>query len=392
MREQFPIFQKHPSLIYLDSAATTHKPQVVIDALTTFYAEEYGTVHRAIYQSALIATDRYNETRETVRHFVNAAQVEEIVFTRGTTDALNLIALSWARTYLKPGDEILVSEMEHHSNLVPWQMAAAATGAILRFFDGLPTVTAATKLIAIAHMTNVTGQINPIAQIAKEAKRVGAILVVDGAQAAPHLKIDVQALGCDFYAFSSHKCYGPTGVGVLYGRKELLDSMPPVQGGGDMIDRVDLQRSTYAKAPLRFEAGTPIIGSVIALKTALDFITAIGQEQIAAHENALRRRLEAELSTIEGLVILGNQADKGPLTTFTIAGLHSLDIATWLDLKHIAIRSGNLCAQPALRKFGLETASRVSFGIYNTMTEVELFLTELKKIVTKLQVSLRSDK
>ena len=392
MREQFPIFQKHPSLIYLDSAATTHKPQVVIDALTTFYAEEYGTVHRAIYQSALIATDRYNETRETVRRFVNAAQVEEIVFTRGTTDALNLIALSWARTYLKPGDEILVSEMEHHSNLVPWQMAAAATGAILRFFDGLPTVTVATKLIAIAHMTNVTGQINPIAQIAKEAKRVGAILVVDGAQAAPHLKIDVQALGCDFYAFSSHKCYGPTGVGVLYGRKELLDSMPPVQGGGDMIDRVDLQRSTYAKAPLRFEAGTPIIGSVIALKTALDFITAIGQEQIAAHENALRRRLEAELSTIEGLVILGNQADKGPLTTFTIAGLHSLDIATWLDLKHIAIRSGNLCAQPALRKFGLETASRVSFGIYNTMTEVELFLTELKKIVTKLQVSLRSDK
>jgi len=385
MRDQFPIFKHHPSLVYLDSAATAHKPQCVIDSLTKFYSEEYGTVHRAIYRGALIATDRYNDTRETVRKFVNAEHVEEIVFTRGTTDALNLIALSWARTNLKPGDEILVSEMEHHSNLVPWQMAAQATGATLRTFDGMPTITSATKLIAIAHMTNVTGTINPIALIAKEAKKVGAILVVDGAQAAPHLKIDVQALGCDFYAFSSHKCYGPTGLGILYGKKELLDSMPPIFGGGDMIDRVDLDQSTYAKAPLRFEAGTPIIASVVALKAALDFIEEIGQEKIAAHENNLRIKLEEGLSSIEGLRILGTDPDKGPLTTFAIKGIHSLDLATLLDLKNIAIRSGNLCAQPTLRKFGLETATRVSFGIYNTIEEVDHFLSELKKVIAKLQ-------
>ncbi len=385
MRDQFPIFQKHPTLVYLDSAATAHKPKCVIDALTKFYAEEYGTVHRAIYQSALVATDRYNDTRETVRKFLNASSTEEIVFTRGTTDALNLIALSWARTHLKPGDEILVSEMEHHSNLVPWQMAAQATGATLKIFEGFPQITSATKLIAIAHMTNVTGAINPIAQIAKEAKKVGAILVVDGAQAAPHLTIDVQALGCDFYAFSSHKCYGPTGLGVLYGRKELLESMPPIMGGGDMIDRVDLQQSTYAKPPLRFEAGTPIIGSVVALKAALDFIEEIGKEKIAAHENALRVHLEEGLMTINGMQILGGTGEKGPLTTFAIQGIHSLDIATFLDLKHIAIRSGNLCAQPAMRKFGLETAARVSFGIYNTIEEVDLFLSELKKVISRLQ-------
>jgi cysteine desulfurase/selenocysteine lyase len=385
MRDQFPIFQKHPSLIYLDSAATSHKPKCVIDALTTFYAEEYGTVHRAIYQSALIATDRYNDTRETVRKFIHASSAEEIVFTRGTTDALNLVALSWARTQLKPGDEILVSEMEHHSNLVPWQMAAQATGATLKIFTGFPPITGSTKLIAIAHMTNVTGSINPIADIAKEAHRVGAILVVDGAQAAPHLPIDVQALGCDFYAFSSHKCYGPTGLGILYGRKELLESMPPVIGGGDMIDRVDLYRSTYAKPPLRFEAGTPIIGSVVAFKAALDFIEQIGRKKMAAHENALRLHLEQGLATIEGMQILGNDLDKGPLTTFAIKGVHSLDIATFLDLKHIAIRSGNLCAQPALRTFGLETAARVSFGIYNTLEEVDFFLKELKKTIDRLR-------
>jgi cysteine desulfurase/selenocysteine lyase len=385
MREQFPIFQKHPTLIYLDSAATAHKPQCVIDAITKFYAEEYGTVHRAIYQSALIATDKYNAARETVQKFLNAEHVEEIVFTKGTTDSINLVALSWARTHLKAGDEILVSEDAHHSNLVPWQMAARTTGATLRTFEGIPVLTSATKLVAIAHMTNVTGTIYPIAEIAKEAKKVGAILVVDGAQAAPHLNTDVQALGCDFYAFSSHKCYGPTGVGVLYGKKHLLESMPPIYGGGDMIDRVELQNSTYAKPPLRFEAGTPMIGSVIALKAALDFIERIGKEKIEAHETKLRLHLEVGLRSITGLLILGTDSNKGPLSTFAIEGIHSLDLATLLDLKHIAIRSGNLCAQPTLRKFGLETASRVSFGIYNTMEEVDLFLGELRKIVATLR-------
>ncbi len=376
IRSLFPIFEKHPELIYLDSAATAQKPKCVIDALANFYAEEYGTVHRAIYKGSLLATEKYNATREAARKFVNAKHFEEIIFTRGTTDALNLIALSWGRTHLKRGDEICVSEREHHSNFVPWQMLAEEKGLQL-----VSEITPKTRLVAVAHMTNVTGEIRPIAEIVQKAKKVGAIVVVDGAQAAPHLKIDVQALGCDFYAFSGHKCYGPTGVGILYGKKELLESMPPVIGGGDMIHRVAFDKTTFAAPPLRFEAGTPIIGSVIALKAALDFLSSADKE----HENGLRIMLEEQFRSIEGLRILGESSDKGPLTTFTIEGIHPLDIATLLDLKNIAIRSGHLCAQPCLRSFGLETAARVSFGIYNTVEEVYYFLEELKKVVRTLR-------
>jgi len=376
MRDQFPIFETHPELIYLDSAATAHKPKCVIDALTQFYADEYGTVHRAIYKGSLAATDKYNAARETARKFLNAAHTEEIVFTRGTTEAINLVALSWGRTHLKPGDEICVSSHEHHSNFVPWQMLAQEKGLTL-----VSTITPKTRLVALAHMTNVTGEIRPIADIVKQAKQVGAIVVVDGAQAAPHLKIDVQALGCDFYAFSGHKCYGPTGVGILYGKKELLDSMPPIYGGGDMIQRVDLDHTTYAEPPLRFEAGTPIIGSVIALKVALDFL----EQAEKGHEDRLRILLETELRQIDGLRILGESQNKGPLTTFTIDGVHPLDIATLLDLKNIAIRSGHLCAQPCLRSYGLEAAARVSFGLYNSEDDVHCFMTSLKDILKKLR-------
>lgn len=376
MRDQFPIFEKHPELIYLDSAATAHKPKCVIDALTQFYADEYGTVHRAIYKGSLAATDKYNATRETVRKFLNAAHTEEIVFTRGTTEAINLVALSWGRTHLKPGDEICVSSHEHHSNFVPWQMLAQEKGLTL-----VSAITPKTRLVALAHMTNVTGEIRPIADIVKQAKQVGAIVVVDGAQAAPHLKIDVQALGCDFYAFSGHKCYGPTGVGILYGKKELLDSMPPIYGGGDMIQRVDLDHTTYAEPPLRFEAGTPIIGSVIALNAALDFL----EKTEKGHEDRLRILLETELRQIDGLRILGESQNKGPLTTFTIDGVHPLDLATLLDLKNIAIRSGHLCAQPCLRSYGLEAAARVSFGLYNSEDDVSQFLEALKSVILKLR-------
>ncbi len=379
MRDQFPIFKKHPELIYLDSAATAHKPKSVIDALMQFYAEEYGTVHRAIYKGSLLATEKYNATREAVRKFLNAKHAEEIVFTRGTTDAINLVALSWGRTHLKEGDEICVSEKEHHSNFVPWQMLAKEKGLKL-----VSTITPRTRLVAIAHMTNVTGEIHPIEEIVARAKEVGAVVVVDGAQAAPHRKIDVQALGCDFYAFSGHKCYGPTGVGVLYGKKALLESMPPVQGGGDMIAKVTLEKTTYAEPPLRFEAGTPIIGSVIALKAAIDFIESIGQDIIATHENALRQTLEEHLRAVKGLTILGTSLEKGPLTTFTIEGIHPLDLATFLDLKNIAVRSGHLCAQPCLQSFGLTAATRVSFGIYNTKEEVYRFLEELDRAIRKL--------
>jgi len=384
MRDEFPIFRAHPELIYLDSAATAHKPKCVIDALTQFYAEEYATVHRAIYRGSLKATEKYNETRLLAAKFLNA-EPNEIVFTRGTTDAINLVAQSYGRTFLKPGDEILISQMEHHSNIVPWQMVAEQTGAKLRWIPMNPQgclewegwITPKTKLIALAHISNVTGTINPIREIGKAAHAVGAKLLVDGAQAAPHLKIDVQALDCDFYAFSGHKCYGPTGVGVLYGKKELLEQMPPVQGGGDMIERVDFEESTYQMPPLRFEAGTPLIGPVIALKSALEFVM---KHRDPSHEQKLLAHATQRLLAIPGLKIIGEAPEKGPILTFQIEGVHPLDLATLLDLKNIAIRSGHLCAQPLLRCFGLEHAARVSFGIYNTLEEADFFADALQEV------------
>jgi len=384
MRDEFPIFKKHPKLIYFDSAATAQKPQCVIDALTQFYSEDYATVHRAIYRTAIKASEEYHETRVTAARFLNASP-EEIVFTRGTTDAINLVAQSYGKTFLKPGDEILISEMEHHSNLVPWQMAAKHTGATLRYIpmdergvlQWKGWITPKTKFVALAHVSNVTGTIHPIAEIGRAAHAVGAKLLVDGAQAAPHMKIDVQALHCDFYAFSGHKCYGPTGVGVLYGKKELLAIMPPVQGGGDMIERVDLEDTTYQAPPLRFEAGTPIIGSVIALKTALEFI-----EQHRQPDQLLSYATE-KLLKIPNLRIIGTAPHKGPIITFHIKGVHPLDLATFLDLKNVAIRSGHLCAQPLLRKFGLTAAARASFGLYNTVEEVDLFVDGVKELASQ---------
>ncbi len=394
MRSEFPIFQKHPNLIYLDSAATTHKPACVLQTMHRFSAEDYATVHRSIYRSSLAATEQYHAAREVVRRFLNASCAEEIIFTRGTTDAINLVALSWGKANLKPGDEIVLSEMEHHSNLVPWQLLAKETGARLRWIpmkqdgtlelDGV--IRPGVKLVAIGHISNVTGTINPVAEIVAQAHQVGAVVLVDGAQAAPHQVIDVRALGCDFYAFSGHKCYGPTGIGVLYGKKALLDAMPPVLGGGDMIESVTLEQTTFAQPPLRFEAGTPMIGSVIGLKAALQWMEEKGIANIAKHETALRVQLEERLGNIPGLQILGTAPEKGPLCTFSIEGVHPLDIASWLDLKNIAIRSGHLCAQPALRKFGLTAAARVSFGAYNMASEVDLVCAELEKFCRRMNV------
>lgn len=383
MRDEFPIFTAHPELIYLDSAATAHKPRSVIEALSRFYSEDYATVHRAAYRPSLRATEKYNETRAKVAQFLHAAHVDEIVFTRGTTDALNLVAQSYARTYLQPGDEIVVSEMEHHSNLVPWQMVAKQTGAHLRWIpaneqgvlEWVGCIQPKTKLVAVAHMSNVTGTIHPIKEMARAAHAVGAKIVVDGAQSAPHMKIDVQDLDCDFYAFSGHKCYGPTGVGVLYGKRELLEMMPPVQGGGDMIERVELDQTTYQKPPLRFEAGTPLIAPVVALKTALEFV------ETHRISNELTVYATEQMLAIPGLRIIGNAPNKGPIITFQIEGIHPLDLATLLDLKHIAIRSGHLCAQPLLRKFGLNSACRLSFAVYNRLEEVEFFVKTLIEIV-----------
>jgi cysteine desulfurase/selenocysteine lyase len=392
MRGKFPIFDKHPDLIYLDSAATTHKPLTVIESLSRFYSEGYGTVHRAIYRSSLAATEKYNETRETVRRFLNASYAEEIIFTRGTTDSINLVATSWGKTHLKPGDEILITEMEHHSNIVPWQLLAEQTGATLRWAsinargeaNVLPLINPKTKIVSVAHISNVTGTIQPIRQIADLAHQFGAVLLVDGAQAASHLPVDVQRLDCDFYAFSSHKCYGPTGLGILYGKKELLAAMPPTHGGGDMIEKVFLEKTTYAHPPLRFEAGTPIIGPVIAFKAALDLIESIGRVHIAAHEMALYSALEEGLKKIPHLRLIGQAPEKSSIATFAIEGIHPLDLATLLDLQHIAVRSGHLCAQPCLRAFGLESATRVSFGLYNTLDDVQIFLRELTRAIKKL--------
>lgn len=371
MRDEFPIFQKYPDWVYLDTAATAQKPRCVIEALTRFYAEDYATVHRAIYRQAVRASEQYHETRVTAARFLNA-NPEEIVFTRGTTDAINLVARSLGKIWVKSGDEILISEMEHHSNLVPWQMLAQETGALLRYIpldergvlQWAGCITSNTKIVALAHMSNVTGTIHPIADIAKAAHQVGAWMLVDGAQAAPHLKIDVQTLGADFYAFSGHKCYGPTGVGVLFGKKEWLEKMPPLQGGGDMIMKVGLDETSYQAPPLRFEAGTPNIGAVIALKPALDFI-----EQHRTHSSLLEYATEA-MQKVPGLKIIGTAPNKGPIITFQIEGWHPLDLASWLDTKNIAIRSGHLCAQPLLRKFGCEAAARISFGLYNTEEDV----------------------
>jgi cysteine desulfurase/selenocysteine lyase len=387
MRDEFPFLLENPNLIYLDSAATTHKPRCVIDALSRFYAEEYATVHRGVYKSAVKASSQYNETRIAAARFLNASDSEEIIFTRGTTDAINLVAQSYGRTFLKPDDEILISEMEHHSNIVPWQMLAKQTGAILKWIpmneQGIleweSCIGSKTKFISLAHVSNVTGTINPIAEISKEAKKVGAKFLVDGAQAAPHMKIDVQALGCDFYAFSGHKCYGPTGVGVLYGKKELLEVMPPIQGGGDMIEQVYMEKSTYQKPPLRFEAGTPLIASVIALKTALQFL---GEQK---RSDPLLDYATNRLLEIKDLRILGTAPLKGPLITFYIEGVHPLDLATLLDLNQIAIRSGHLCAQPLLRKFGLNAAARVSFGLYNTKEDVDQFMRALLSVIKTLK-------
>ena len=375
-RELFPIFRHHPELIYLDSAATAHKPDCVIEALTKFYSQDYATVHRAIYRSAVRATELYDEARETVRRFINANYREEIVFTRGTTESIHLVSRAYP---LLQGDVVLLSELEHHSNLVPWQMLAQEKGIILRWIpvrqsgelDLQLPFPPNTKLVAITHVSNVTGTVTPIREIVEEAHRIHAVVLVDGAQAAPHLPVDVQALDVDFYAFSGHKCYGPTGIGVLYGKQELLARMAPLQGGGSMVDHVDFEKSTYQEPPLRFEAGTPIIGSAIGLKAALDFLQKAGLKRAEAWEHRLLTLATEGLGRIPGLRIIGTSERKGPILTFTIDGVHPLDLAALLDCQNIAIRTGHLCAQPLLRRFGCEAAARASFALYNTEEDVE---------------------
>lgn len=399
LREDFPMLKSTmhgKPLIYLDSAATSHKPQVVIDSLNAFYQQHYGTVHRAVYELAVNSTQAYEATREKVRALLNAAKTEEIVFTRGATEAINIVAQSFGKAFIKPGDEILISAMEHHSNIVPWQMLCEERKAHLKIIpmndkgellldSYAQLLNNRTKLVAVCHIANSIGTQNPIKQIIDMAHHAGAKVLVDGAQSVPHLSVDVQSLDADFYVFSGHKIYGPTGVGALYGKENLLHAMPPHYGGGDMIDTVTFEKTTYNTPPLKFEAGTPNIGGVVGLGTAIDYVRKIGFQHIQKWEHELLMTATGLLEKIDGLQLIGTASQKGAIVAFVAEGTHPLDIGTMLDLQGIAIRTGHHCAQPTMRHFGISSACRASFAFYNTKSEVEAFAEALKKVIRLLR-------
>lgn len=393
IRSYFPILEQqvngHP-LVYLDSGATSQKPIQVIEALDKYYKEYNSNVHRGVHTLGTRATDGYEGAREKVRAFINAKEAAEVIFTRGTTTAVNLVASGYARTRLKPGDEIVTTVAEHHSNFIPWQQAAKVTGATFKFIplaeDGSvtldavkETITANTKIVAIHHISNVLGDTTPIKEIAQIAHQHGAILFVDGAQSAPHKKVDVQDLDCDFYSFSSHKMCGPTGIGVLYGKREVLEQVEPVEFGGEMIDFVDLYDSTWKELPWRFEGGTPIIAGAIGLGAAIDFLNEIGMDVIEQYEKQLVSYAVDHLKQIEGLKIYGPQQNRSSLITFNLADIHPHDVATVLDSHGIAVRAGHHCAQPLMRWFKVTATARASFYLYNTEEDVEALVAGLKK-------------
>lgn len=396
IRSQFPIFSNNPSCIYLDSAATTHKPQTVIDSMNLFYSHHYGTVHRAVYDLSLDATARYNEVRLQVRRFLNANDPAEIVFTRGTTEAINLVAHCASKVYLHPGDEVLISALEHHANIVPWQQVCSERGCSLKVIpvlsDGTLDLTAyaqllshKTKIVAITHIANSIGTVNPIAEMIDLAHHHGALVLIDGAQSAAHMPVDVHALDADFYAFSGHKLYGPTGVGVLYGKKHLLEAMPPFIFGGDMVDVVSWETTTFQPSPLKFEAGTPMIAEVIGLGVALEFIDSFGREWIAEYEAHLTQIACNALNEIPEVRTFGLEKGRGAIIGFVVPGVHHLDLGTMLNARGIAVRTGTLCAQPVMKRFGVSGMVRISFGIYNTSEDVAQFISALKHVISILK-------
>ncbi|MEH7401465.1 cysteine desulfurase [Gottfriedia acidiceleris] len=392
IREAFPILNQevngHP-LIYLDSAATSQKPVQVIEAVANYYKEYNSNVHRGVHTLGTKATDAYEGARDKVRKFINASSIEEIIFTRGTTTAINTVAASYGRTNLKAGDEIVISYMEHHSNIIPWQQVAKATGATLKYLpleeDGSisveqakATINSNTKIVAIMYVSNVLGSINPVKEIAAIAHQHGAIMLVDGAQSTPHMKVDVQDLDCDFYAFSGHKMCAPTGIGVLYGKKHLLENMEPIEFGGEMIDFVDLQDSTWKELPWKFEGGTPIIAGAVGLGAAIDFLTEIGMDNIEKHEHEIANYALEQLSTVKGVTIYGPKHRAG-LVTFNVEDVHPHDVATVLDVEGIAVRAGHHCAQPLMRWLKVSATARASFYLYNTKEDVDAFVRGLVK-------------
>jgi cysteine desulfurase / selenocysteine lyase len=394
IRRDFPILNQTvhgKPLVYFDNAATTQKPASVIEALTQYYQEFNANIHRGIHSLAEKATAEYEATRDAVQAFIHVAHREEIVFTRGTTEGINLVAQTFGRQTLKPGDEVIISAMEHHSNIVPWQMICEQTGAALKVIpisdrgeilldEYEKLLSEKTKIVAVVYVSNSLGTINPVREMTEMAHRHGAKVLIDGAQASVHLDVDVQALDCDFYVFSSHKAYGPTGIGVLYGKRALLESMPPYQGGGEMIKDVSFEKTTYNELPYKFEAGTPNIGDTVAFKAALDYVNAIGKPAIAEHEHELLLYATEAMTQIEGLRIVGQAADKISVVSFLIDGIHHQDIGIILDTQGIAIRTGHHCTQPLMNRFGIPGTSRASFAMYNTKEEIDVLVRGLHKV------------
>jgi cysteine desulfurase / selenocysteine lyase len=393
IRADFPILHQDihgKPLVYLDNAASSQHPQVVIDSMSRYYERDHANVHRGVHTLSQRATDAFEAARENVRRFINAKSSKEVIFVRGTTEAVNLVAASFARPGIKPGDEILISWLEHHANIVPWQLLAGQTGAVLKV---IPITSAGevdfaafeqligprTRLLALAHVSNALGTVVPVEKFIGVARKHGVPVLLDGAQAIPHSKIDVQALGCDFYCFSGHKLCGPTGIGVLYGREALLEAMPPWQGGGDMILSVSFKGTTYNQLPWKFEAGTPDIAGVIGLGTAVQYLEGVGMDRIAAYEHTLLEYATERLTTIPGLRIIGTAPRKAAVVSFALEGIHPHDIGTILDVEGVAIRTGHHCAMPVMEFYGVPATARASFAFYNTRAEVDKLVDALLK-------------
>jgi cysteine desulfurase/selenocysteine lyase len=399
IRKQFPILRrtvKGKPLVYFDNAATTQKPQVVIDALTDYYKLYNANIHRGIHSLAEEATAAYEATRDTIKNFIKAEYREEVIFTRGVTESINLVAYSWGKANLKSGDEIIISGMEHHSNIVPWQLIAESTGAklkvipvddrgelIMEIFYQL--LSDKTKLVSIVHASNALGTINPVKEIIAAAHKKGALVLVDGAQSSVHLDIDVQSLDCDFFTMSSHKVYGPTGIGVLYGKKFILENMPPFMGGGEMIKEVSFEKSTWNELPYKFEAGTPNIADTVALKAAIDFVSAIGKNNIRAHEDELLLYATQQLQNIEGVRLIGQAKQKVSVASFVIDGVHPQDVGILLDNQGVAVRTGHHCTQPLMKRFGIPGTIRASFAMYNTIEEIDVMIQALARAIKLLR-------
>jgi len=393
-RHHFPLLRQYVNgkpLVYFDNAATSQKPQAVIDAMMRYYEEENSNIHRGVHSLSERATQSYEGVRHKVRAFLNAGDHREIVFVRGTTEAINLVAHCYGRAFVREGDEILISGMEHHSNIVPWQILCEERNAKLRVIpitdageldmDVYPSLlTERTRIVAVTHVSNALGTVNPIGEVIRQAHARGIPVLVDGAQAVPHMHVDVQELDCDFYAFSAHKMFGPTGVGVLYGKRRWLEAMPPYQGGGDMIKSVTFEKTTYNDVPYKFEAGTPNIGGGIGLGAALDYLHELNMDAIRQFEDELLAYATEQILTVPGVRIIGTAREKAGVLSFVMEGIHPHDIGTILDVEGVAIRTGHHCAQPVMQRFGIPATARASFAFYNTKEEVDAFIKALSKV------------